>query len=159
LNLTGWCGAGGDHYEPLIASTLPFISPEKAAIVLWGFIVCLWKKFISDFFLSRNWRPVFLLCQFILLTDLLPIYHGPIWTYTYTNPCRAIYLFLESYSIWDMNCSEHIHNRFLVCFHVLWNNQKLDGRLIASVFIDNFVYCGINLPVYLLLLKSLLSAD
>lgn len=111
------------------------------------------------FFLSRNWRPVFLLCQFILLTDLLPIYHGPIWTYTYTNPCRAIYLFLESYSIWDMNCSEHIHNRFLVCFHVLWNNQKLDGRLIASVFIDNFVYCGINLPVYLLLLKFLLSAD
>ncbi|KAJ6842527.1 uncharacterized protein M6B38_301590 [Iris pallida] len=31
---TGWCGAGADHYEPLIANPLPLISKEKAAIVL-----------------------------------------------------------------------------------------------------------------------------
>lgn len=31
---TGWCGAGADHYEPLIASPIPHISQEKAAVVL-----------------------------------------------------------------------------------------------------------------------------
>ncbi|KAG9445898.1 hypothetical protein H6P81_012026 [Aristolochia fimbriata] len=31
---TGWCGAGADHYEPLIAHPAPFISQEKAAVVL-----------------------------------------------------------------------------------------------------------------------------
>ncbi|KAG6536061.1 uncharacterized protein LOC122022676 [Zingiber officinale] len=31
---TGWCCAGADHYEPLIASPLPFISQDKAALVL-----------------------------------------------------------------------------------------------------------------------------
>ncbi|XP_068666500.1 uncharacterized protein [Aristolochia californica] len=31
---TGWCGAGADHYEPLIAHTAPSISQEKAAVVL-----------------------------------------------------------------------------------------------------------------------------
>ncbi|KAH0463769.1 hypothetical protein IEQ34_006555 [Dendrobium chrysotoxum] len=31
---TGWCGAGADHYEPLLASPLPLISQEKAAVVL-----------------------------------------------------------------------------------------------------------------------------
>nr|XP_010913004.1 uncharacterized protein LOC105038799 [Elaeis guineensis] len=31
---TGWCGAGADHYEPLIASPIPLISQEKAAVVL-----------------------------------------------------------------------------------------------------------------------------
>ncbi|CAH9051846.1 unnamed protein product [Cuscuta epithymum] len=30
---TGWCGAGGDHYEPLIAHPSPF-SQEKVALVL-----------------------------------------------------------------------------------------------------------------------------
>ncbi|KAI3929626.1 hypothetical protein MKX01_025794 [Papaver californicum] len=31
---TGWCGAGADHYEPLIAHTSPLVSPENAAVVL-----------------------------------------------------------------------------------------------------------------------------
>eukprot|EP01018_Ginkgo_biloba_P012092 Gb_21300 [translate_table: standard] len=31
---TGWCGAGGDHYEPFIAYAAPAPSQEKAAIVL-----------------------------------------------------------------------------------------------------------------------------
>ncbi|CAD5177427.1 unnamed protein product [Musa acuminata subsp. malaccensis] len=31
---TGWCGAGADHYEPLIANPLPLISQDKAAVVL-----------------------------------------------------------------------------------------------------------------------------
>ncbi|KAM0934871.1 hypothetical protein DsansV1_C30g0215101 [Dioscorea sansibarensis] len=31
---TGWCGAGGDHYEPLMATPIPLISQEKAAVVL-----------------------------------------------------------------------------------------------------------------------------
>ncbi|OAY75476.1 hypothetical protein ACMD2_10483 [Ananas comosus] len=31
---TGWCGAGADHYEPLIANPIPLISPERAAVVL-----------------------------------------------------------------------------------------------------------------------------
>ncbi|OVA17461.1 Ovarian tumor [Macleaya cordata] len=31
---TGWCGAGADHYEPLIAHSAPLISQEKAAVVL-----------------------------------------------------------------------------------------------------------------------------
>ncbi|XP_077228159.1 gap junction beta-4 protein [Tasmannia lanceolata] len=31
---TGWCGAGADHYEPLIADPTSFISQEKAAVVL-----------------------------------------------------------------------------------------------------------------------------
>ncbi|XP_068667175.1 uncharacterized protein [Aristolochia californica] len=31
---TGWCGAGADHYEPLIAHPAPSISQEKAAVVL-----------------------------------------------------------------------------------------------------------------------------
>ncbi|KAJ8634154.1 hypothetical protein MRB53_027490 [Persea americana] len=31
---TGWCGAGADHYEPLIANPVPLISQEKAAVVL-----------------------------------------------------------------------------------------------------------------------------
>ncbi|KAJ4960569.1 hypothetical protein NE237_020479 [Protea cynaroides] len=31
---TGWCGAGADHYEPLIALPAPCISQEKAAVVL-----------------------------------------------------------------------------------------------------------------------------
>ncbi|CAN6471852.1 unnamed protein product [Victoria cruziana] len=30
----GWCGAGADHYEPLISFGAPDISQEKAAIVL-----------------------------------------------------------------------------------------------------------------------------
>ncbi|RWW18224.1 hypothetical protein GW17_00017803 [Ensete ventricosum] len=29
-----WCGAGADHYEPLIANPLPLISQDKAAVVL-----------------------------------------------------------------------------------------------------------------------------
>lgn len=32
--VTGWCGAGADHYEPLIANPLPLISQDKAAVVL-----------------------------------------------------------------------------------------------------------------------------
>ncbi|KAL6186302.1 hypothetical protein ACLB2K_042423 [Fragaria x ananassa] len=31
---TGWCGAGADHYEPLIARPLSFVSQEKVAMVL-----------------------------------------------------------------------------------------------------------------------------
>lgn len=31
---TGWCGAGADHYEPLIARSAPSILQEKAAVVL-----------------------------------------------------------------------------------------------------------------------------
>lgn len=31
---TGWCGAGGDHYEPLIAHPSSFVSQEKVALVL-----------------------------------------------------------------------------------------------------------------------------
>ncbi|KAL6193398.1 hypothetical protein ACLB2K_034482 [Fragaria x ananassa] len=31
---TGWCGAGADHYEPLIAHPLSFVSQEKVAMVL-----------------------------------------------------------------------------------------------------------------------------
>ncbi|KAF9606836.1 hypothetical protein IFM89_029293 [Coptis chinensis] len=31
---TGWCGAGADHYEPLIAHPAPLLSQEKAAVVL-----------------------------------------------------------------------------------------------------------------------------
>ncbi|KAF8399999.1 hypothetical protein HHK36_015872 [Tetracentron sinense] len=31
---TGWCGAGADHYEPLIAHPAPLISQEKVAVVL-----------------------------------------------------------------------------------------------------------------------------
>ncbi|KAI4385318.1 hypothetical protein MLD38_003359 [Melastoma candidum] len=31
---TGWCGAGADHYEPLIAQPTVLVSPEKVAIVL-----------------------------------------------------------------------------------------------------------------------------
>lgn len=31
---TGWCGAGGDHYEPLIAHPFPATFPEKVAFVL-----------------------------------------------------------------------------------------------------------------------------
>lgn len=34
LSISGWCGAGADHYEPLFAHPLPFISQEKAAVVL-----------------------------------------------------------------------------------------------------------------------------
>lgn len=34
LFLSGWCGAGGDHYEPLVAQTSAIASPEKVAIVL-----------------------------------------------------------------------------------------------------------------------------
>lgn len=30
----GWCGAGADHYEPLIAHPLSFVSQEKVAMVL-----------------------------------------------------------------------------------------------------------------------------
>ena len=32
--LKGWCGAGGDHYEPLIAHPLSQLSQEKVALVL-----------------------------------------------------------------------------------------------------------------------------
>ncbi|KAF4362631.1 hypothetical protein CsatB_018406 [Cannabis sativa] len=31
---TGWCGAGADHYEPLIAHPCSFVSSEKVAMVL-----------------------------------------------------------------------------------------------------------------------------
>ncbi|OIT21934.1 PREDICTED: uncharacterized protein LOC109218236 [Nicotiana attenuata] len=31
---TGWCGAGADHYEPLIASPSPYVLQEKVALVL-----------------------------------------------------------------------------------------------------------------------------
>ncbi|MQL83008.1 hypothetical protein Taro_015487 [Colocasia esculenta] len=31
---TGWCGAGADHYEPLIAQPIPLVPQEKAAFVL-----------------------------------------------------------------------------------------------------------------------------
>ncbi|KQK02782.1 uncharacterized protein LOC100822955 [Brachypodium distachyon] len=31
---TAWCGAGADHYEPLIATVLPHVTPDKAAVVL-----------------------------------------------------------------------------------------------------------------------------
>ncbi|KAG9139591.1 hypothetical protein Leryth_016357 [Lithospermum erythrorhizon] len=31
---TGWCGAGADHYEPLVAHPSPSISQEKVAMVL-----------------------------------------------------------------------------------------------------------------------------
>jgi len=31
---TGWCGAGADHYEPLIAHPSAFGSQEKVAVVL-----------------------------------------------------------------------------------------------------------------------------
>lgn len=31
---TGWCGAGADHYEPLIAHPSLFASQEKVAVVL-----------------------------------------------------------------------------------------------------------------------------
>lgn len=31
---TGWCGAGADHYEPLIAHVAPTILQEKAAVAL-----------------------------------------------------------------------------------------------------------------------------
>ncbi|KAJ8569601.1 hypothetical protein K7X08_006178 [Anisodus acutangulus] len=31
---TGWCGAGADHYEPLIASPSAYVSQEKVALVL-----------------------------------------------------------------------------------------------------------------------------
>ncbi|KAH9317568.1 hypothetical protein KI387_019337 [Taxus chinensis] len=31
---TGWCGAGADHYEPLISFTAPVASQDKAAVVL-----------------------------------------------------------------------------------------------------------------------------
>lgn len=31
---TGWCGAGADHYEPLIAYPAPVVSQDKAAVVL-----------------------------------------------------------------------------------------------------------------------------
>ncbi|XP_061991304.1 uncharacterized protein LOC133709541 [Rosa rugosa] len=31
---TGWCGAGADHYEPLIAHPLSFVCQEKVAMVL-----------------------------------------------------------------------------------------------------------------------------
>ncbi|XVE92650.1 hypothetical protein REPUB_Repub01dG0117200 [Reevesia pubescens] len=31
---TGWCGAGADHYEPLIAQASSLVSPEKVALVL-----------------------------------------------------------------------------------------------------------------------------
>ncbi|KAL5552656.1 hypothetical protein UlMin_040057 [Ulmus minor] len=31
---TGWCGAGADHYEPLIAHPSTFVSSEKVAMVL-----------------------------------------------------------------------------------------------------------------------------
>lgn len=31
---TGWCGAGADHYEPLVAYPAPVVSQDKAAVVL-----------------------------------------------------------------------------------------------------------------------------
>ncbi|KAH8512934.1 hypothetical protein H0E87_006294 [Populus deltoides] len=31
---TGWCGAGADHYEPLIAQPSSLVSQEKVAFVL-----------------------------------------------------------------------------------------------------------------------------
>ncbi|XP_022727050.1 uncharacterized protein LOC111282984 isoform X2 [Durio zibethinus] len=31
---TGWCGAGADHYEPLIAHASSLIPPEKVALIL-----------------------------------------------------------------------------------------------------------------------------
>ncbi|CAK8540955.1 unnamed protein product [Lathyrus sativus] len=31
---TGWCGAGADHYEPLIAHPSAYVSQEKVAVVL-----------------------------------------------------------------------------------------------------------------------------
>ncbi|CAK9144343.1 unnamed protein product [Ilex paraguariensis] len=31
---TGWCGAGADHYEPLVAHPSLFVSQEKVAVVL-----------------------------------------------------------------------------------------------------------------------------
>ena len=31
---TAWCGAGADHYEPLIATVLQHVTPDKAAVVL-----------------------------------------------------------------------------------------------------------------------------
>jgi len=30
----GWCGAGADHYEPLIARPSAVVSQEKVAVVL-----------------------------------------------------------------------------------------------------------------------------
>ena len=33
---TGWCGAGADHYEPLIAHPSSILSQEKVAVVLGG---------------------------------------------------------------------------------------------------------------------------
>lgn len=29
-----WCGAGADHYEPLIATVLQHVTPDKAAVLL-----------------------------------------------------------------------------------------------------------------------------
>lgn len=31
---TAWCGAGADHYEPLIATVLQHVTPDKAAVIL-----------------------------------------------------------------------------------------------------------------------------
>lgn len=31
---TAWCGAGADHYEPLISTVLQHVTPDKAAVVL-----------------------------------------------------------------------------------------------------------------------------
>ncbi|PON45276.1 OTU domain containing protein [Parasponia andersonii] len=31
---TGWCGAGADHYEPLVAHPCSFVSSEKVAMIL-----------------------------------------------------------------------------------------------------------------------------
>ncbi|KAJ0972559.1 hypothetical protein J5N97_020518 [Dioscorea zingiberensis] len=40
---TGWCGAGGDHYEPLMATPIPLISQEKAAVAK-PFLVGIWRS-------------------------------------------------------------------------------------------------------------------
>jgi hypothetical protein len=33
-SIAAWCGAGADHYEPLIATVLQHVTPDKAALVL-----------------------------------------------------------------------------------------------------------------------------
>ncbi|CAK9171928.1 unnamed protein product [Ilex paraguariensis] len=57
---TGWCGAGADHYEPLIAQTSSLISQEKVAIT-WSF-PSLKGRFLCLYYL-RN--PV--VCCFVVI--------------------------------------------------------------------------------------------
>lgn len=107
--ITGWCGAGADHYEPLIANPLPLISQDKAAVVLWDASIARFcgaelgcVLVFSSWTLLAHYRRGQLLILF-LYYFLNMIQFGSMLTLT--NPLRCFCIGIGSLKWWEISRS------------------------------------------------------